>query len=119
MDDIYREYILDLYRSPLNKVVLENHTHKMHGYNANCGDDIWVYLNIIDDKVQDVSFEGVGCALCIAGASITTEKLKGLSISEIPTISAEQLYQWLGIEMELTRVKCVTLALRTVQEVLK
>lgn len=116
---MYREYILDLYRNPLNKGKLNHYTHHQQGYNANCGDDIWIYLNIVDDKVQDVSFEGVGCALCIAGASITTDNLKGLSISEIPTISAEQLYQWLGIEMELTRVKCVTLALRTVQEVLK
>lgn len=119
MDDIYREYILDLYRSPLNKGVLEPHTHKIHGHNANCGDDIWVYLDIIDNQVREVSFDGVGCALCIAGASLTTEKLKGLTIDELAQITVADLYQWLGIEMESTRVKCVSLALRTAQEVLK
>ncbi|MGA1047394.1 MAG: iron-sulfur cluster assembly scaffold protein [Minisyncoccia bacterium] len=119
MDDIYREYILDLYRNPLNKRILEHSTHKMHGHNANCGDDIWLYLTIVDDKVQDISFDGVGCALCIAGASLTTEKLKGLTIDELAQITVIELYQWLGIEMESTRVKCVSLALRTTQEVLK
>jgi nitrogen fixation NifU-like protein len=119
MDDIYREYILDLYRNPLNKRVLENYTHKLHRYNANCGDDIWLYANIIDNQVQDITFDGVGCALCIAGASVTTENLKGMHIQELSQISIEKLYQWLGIEMETTRVKCVSLALRTAQEMLK
>ncbi|MEX0597593.1 MAG: iron-sulfur cluster assembly scaffold protein [Candidatus Paceibacterota bacterium] len=119
MDDIYREYILDLYRNPLNKKVLDNPTHKLHGHNANCGDDIWLYLNTKDDIVNDITFDGVGCALCIAGASITTDKLKGMPLQELSQISVEQIYQWLGIEMEATRIKCVTLALRTAQEMLK
>jgi len=119
MDDIYREYILDLYRNPLNKGVLEDYTHKIHGHNANCGDDIWIYLEITDNQVREVSFEGAGCALCIAGASLTTEKLKGLTVDKLLKITIEELYQWLGLEMEGTRVKCVSLALRTAQEVLK
>ena len=118
MDNIYREYILDLYRNPLNKGVLSEYTHKSHGHNPSCGDDIWVYIEIADNIIKNMSFDGEGCALCIAGASITTEKLKGLSITEISTISAEQLYQWLGITMENTRIKCVTLALRTAQEMI-
>jgi nitrogen fixation protein NifU and related proteins len=118
MDDIYREYILDLYRNPLNKGELAESTHKQHGFNPNCGDDIWVYLNIQDGIIVGASFDGVGCALCIAGASIITDKLRGLSLTEISTISAEQVYQWLGIEMENTRIKCVTLALRTAQEMI-
>jgi|694.fasta_scaffold05653_12 nitrogen fixation NifU-like protein len=119
MEDIYREYILDLYRNPLNKGVLDKTTHKFHGHNANCGDDIWLYLILKDEIIQDITFDGVGCALCIAGASITTDKLKGISIQKLSQISTEELYNWLGIEMELTRVKCVTLALRTAQKVLK
>ena len=119
MDDIYREYILDLYRNPLNKRVLDNFTHKLHGHNANCGDDIWLYLIMEEGMVRDISFDGVGCALCIAGASITTAKLKGLTLQELSQISIDQLYQWLGIEMETTRVKCVSLALRTTQEMLE
>jgi nitrogen fixation NifU-like protein len=118
MDDIYREYILDLYRNPLNKGKLNHYTHHQQGFNPNCGDDIGLYLDIQDEIIVGASFEGNGCALCIAGASITTEKLKGLSIAKIPTISAEQLYQWLGINMENTRIKCVTLALRTAQEMI-
>ncbi len=118
MDDIYREYILDLYRNPLNKGKLNHYTHQKQGFNPNCGDDIWVYLDIQDERVKEASFDGSGCALCIAGASIITEKLRGLSITEISTISAEQLYQWLGINMENTRIKCVTLALRTAQEMI-
>jgi nitrogen fixation NifU-like protein len=119
MDDIYREYILDLYRNPLNKRVLDTPTHKLHGHNANCGDDIWIYITIKDGLIKDIAFDGVGCALCIVGASITTERLKELTLQELRQISIEQLYQWLGIEMETTRVKCVSLALRTAQEMLK
>lgn len=119
MDDIYREYILDLYRNPLNKKILDNYTHKLHGYNSNCGDDIWLYLNIVDNQIQDITFDGVGCALCIAGSSVATDKIRGLNLQELQQISVEQLYKWLGIEIESTRVKCVSLALRTAQEVLK
>ena len=50
---------------------------------------------------------------------MTTEKLKGLTLKELQQISIEQLYEWLGLEIELTRVKCVSLALRTVQEVVE
>lgn len=116
MNDMYREYILDLYRNPLNKGVLSEYTHKCHGHNPTCGDDIWIYIHIVDERVEDISFEGKACALCIAGASIVTEKLKQMSIHQVVTIPAEQVYQWLGIEMEVTRIKCVTLALRTTQE---
>jgi nitrogen fixation NifU-like protein len=119
MDDIYREYILDLYRNPLNKGVLDTPTHKLHGHNANCGDDIWIYIIFENGIIQDIAFDGVGCALCIAGASVTTEKLKGLTLRELQQISIEQLYEWLGLEIETTRVKCVSLALRTAQEVLE
>lgn len=119
MDDIYREYILDLYRNPLNKGVLDGLTHKLHGHNANCGDDIWIYIILKDGVIKDISFDGVGCALCIAGASVTTEKLKELTLQELSQISIEQLYEWLGLEIETTRVKCVSLALRTAQEVLE
>lgn len=119
MDDIYREYILDLYRNPLNKGVLDTPTHKLHGHNANCGDDIWIYLIIENGMIKDITFDGVGCALCIAGASVTTERLKGLTLQELSQISIEQLYEWLGLEIESTRVKCVSLALRTAQEVVE
>lgn len=118
MNDMYREYILDLYRNPLNKGVLSEYTHKSHGHNPSCGDDIWVYIHVVDGKVENISFEGQACALCIAGASTVTEKIKHMSIEEILHLSAEQVYQWLGIEMEPTRIKCVTLALRTVQEMI-
>ena len=118
MDDLYREFVLDLYRNPLHKKVLDEATHQHRGHNPHCGDDITVYLIVQDGVVREVSFEGVGCALCVAGASLTAENLRGLTEQEARTVSAQQVYDWIGIEMEPTRIKCVTLALRTVQEML-
>ena len=118
MSDLYREYILDLYRHPLNYHSLDDATHQHKGVNPGCGDDIILYLIVQNDKVIDCSFEGKGCALCFAGASLVTEKMQGMTIQEVSQISLEQVYQWLGIPMEPSRVKCVGLALRTVQNMI-
>ena len=119
MNDLYREYILDLYRNPLNYHSLDKANHQQRGMNPGCGDDIIMYIYADNENIIDCSFEGNGCALCFAGASIVTEKLKGMSITELQALPLQQIYDWLGISLEVSRVKCVGLALRTAQNMLK
>ena len=83
---LYQEVILDHNKKPRNWGRLETPSHKAEGLNPLCGDHIWVSLNVDDDCVKDIAFEGESCAICKASASMMTAKVKGKSVDE-----AEQL----------------------------
>ncbi len=86
--DLYQEVILDHSRRPRNAGVLAGATHQAEGYNPLCGDRFTVFLLVEDGKVRDVSFQGSGCAISTASASLMTESVKGKRIEE-----AEELFQ--------------------------
>ncbi len=81
--ELYQEIILDHNRSPRNFGRLEHPTHKLEGENPLCGDHYILYLQIEDDEVKDVRFEGQGCAISKSSASVMTEYIKGKKLSEI------------------------------------
>ena len=81
--DLYQQVILEHNRKPRNFHVLEHASHKAEGYNPLCGDHLWVYLKVNNsEKIIDISFEGNGCAISKASASMMTSFLKGKTISE-------------------------------------
>lgn len=80
--DLYQEIILDHNRSPRNYHRMENPTHVLEGVNALCGDHYTIYLKLKDDIIEDVSFEGSGCAISKASASVMSTLIKGKSIEE-------------------------------------
>ncbi len=86
--DLYQEVIIDHNRSPRNFGKLEDATQVAEGYNPLCGDKLNLYLKTEDDVITDVSFDGSGCAISVASASLMTESLKGMTTEE-----AEQLFQ--------------------------
>ena len=88
LKDLYQEVIIDHNRSPRNFGKLENPTQVAEGYNPLCGDKLNLYLTTEDDLITDVSFDGSGCAISVASASLMTDSLKGKSIKE-----AEQLFE--------------------------
>lgn len=88
LKDLYQEVIIDHNRHPRNFGKLENPTQMAEGYNPLCGDKLNLYLKTEDDVITDVSFDGSGCAISVASASLMTDSLKGKSIKE-----AEQLFQ--------------------------
>jgi len=88
LKDLYQEVIIDHNRSPRNFGKLENPTRVAEGYNPLCGDKLNLYLTTEDDLITDVSFDGSGCAISVASASLMTDSLKGKTIEE-----AEQLFQ--------------------------
>src|SRR5262245_60230367 len=80
--ELYQQVILDHYKKPRNFRKLPEETCHIEGHNPLCGDRLTVYLKLNGDRVADVSFEGTGCAISTASASMMTEMLKGKSIAE-------------------------------------
>jgi nitrogen fixation NifU-like protein len=131
--ELYQEVILDHSRHPRHHGVLENASHKAEGYNPLCGDRVTVYLRVdADDRVADIKFEGKGCAISQASASMMTDMLKGRTAAEadrlmqgflhlvkgedasdLPEDDRERLEVMGGISEFPMRVKCATLAWHT------
>ena len=88
LSELYQQVILDHNKKPRNFHKLENANHSAEGFNPLCGDHLMVYLKLEDNKVSDVSFEGSGCAISKASASMMTQAVKGKTKSE-----AERLFE--------------------------
>ena len=81
--ELYQELIIDHSKRPRNFKVLETADHKLEGYNPLCGDKVTVFLELERDRVQNVSFQGSGCAISTASASVMTESVKGKTLAEV------------------------------------
>jgi nitrogen fixation NifU-like protein len=82
LEELYKEVILDHYRSPRNKGRLDPHDVALERNNPLCGDEIELFLRFQGDDLEGVAFEGKGCSISLASASMMTEKVKGLSTEE-------------------------------------
>jgi nitrogen fixation NifU-like protein len=131
--DLYQEIILDHNKSPRNFHEMEGATHKVQGYNPLCGDRYTVYLKINGDVVEDISFQGAGCAISKASASVMSSLIKGKTRQEAEAlfekfhelvtsnreISDQELEElgklgaFAGVRDYPARVKCATLAWHT------
>ena len=131
--ELYQEVILDHSRHPRHYGALEGASHKAEGYNPLCGDRVTVYLKLSgDDRVSDIRFEGKGCAISQASASMMTDMLKGRTQQEAESLmqgflhlvkgedagglsedDRERLDVMSGISEFPMRVKCATLAWHT------
>ncbi len=118
--DLYSSLIIDLYKNPLNKRAMPDANFTGSGANVTCGDRIRIYAKTsADGKMLDCSFEGEGCAISMAAASMVTEEAKGKSVEEISELGTLHMFEWLGTELGPSRVKCGLLALETLQESMK
>ncbi|MFN4217960.1 MAG: iron-sulfur cluster assembly scaffold protein [Candidatus Bipolaricaulia bacterium] len=114
------EFLLDHYENPRNRGRLENPDAQMTLGNPGCGDVITIYLKTGDDgKITDISFEGEGCTVSQASASILTEKLKGQALSYAENITVDDVMGWVGREVMLSRPRCALLALSTLKLALR
>ena len=138
LNDLYQQVILDHNRKPRNYHAMEDSSGKSEGYNPLCGDRILVYVKVQGDQIQDISFEGSGCAISKASASLMTESVKGKSKEEIETLFSRvhgmltaapdasvdleglgKLAAFSGVREFPVRVKCATLAWHTLNAALK
>lgn len=115
-DSIYREQIIDLYENPLNYGVLEGADFAYEEDNPLCGDVIQIAVRLDEDqRVADVKWEGQGCAISQASASLLTEEIKGMTLDEVKAFSKDDLLDLLGIQLSMTRVKCALLSLKVLK----
>jgi len=137
LKDLYQEIILDHNKNPRNYGKLEACTHKAEGYNPMCGDHYSIYLKVRDGIIEEVTFEGAGCAISKSSASMMTANLKGKTVEDAKRIFQE-FQDWMtsdkpcvevsedicsveplqGVREYPTRIKCATLIWHTMNNAL-
>jgi nitrogen fixation protein NifU and related proteins len=132
LSDLYQEVILDHNRRPRNFHALADASHSAEGYNPLCGDRLTLYLKVAGDTIEDVSFEGAGCAISKASASLMTDAVKGRTTAEAralfdrfhrmvttppdqPIEDMGKLSSLAGVREFPIRVKCASLAWHTLK----
>jgi nitrogen fixation NifU-like protein len=132
LTDLYQEVILDHNRRPRNFRAIDEASRTQEGYNPLCGDRLTVYVKLDGDRISDLAFQGTGCAISKASASLMTEALKGRTVDEardlferfhdMVTSSTEtalpdlgKLSVLSGVREFPTRVKCASLAWHTLK----
>ena len=137
LSELYQQVILDHNKKPRNFCKLEAATHSAEGFNPLCGDQLIVYLELENDAVKDISFEGSGCAISKAAASMMTQAVKGKSLGQVENlfsafhqmVTAEDapeeaesqlgnLRIFSGVREFPVRVKCATLPWHTLHAAL-
>jgi nitrogen fixation NifU-like protein len=116
MDDLYRDFILEHYKRPRNFGELPAHDHDAHEVNPLCGDELGVQIAVGDDgRIADLRFQGHGCAISQAAASIASEELIGMEVAQAGELDASWMLDLLGIPVSATRRKCALLSLKVVR----
>ena len=111
-EQLYREVILDHYKSPRNHGLLEPHDAYAEGQNPLCGDEVAVSVRFgKGDVIEEVGFEGRGCAISQAATSMLTELVQGRSADEVAQMPKEELLEEIGIPLTPVRLKCALLGL--------
>ena len=114
--DLYQEQILDHYKHPRNKGPLAGATLNARDSNPLCGDEVVLHVTVDGShRVSDVRFEGQGCAISQASASMLTTMLTGLTMSELEAVDREALLKKLGIPLSAVRLKCALLSLHVLR----
>jgi|SRR5205823_5617995 len=136
LDELYKEVILDHYRSPRNRGKLEPSDFDLHRDNPLCGDEIHVYAQVEDGRITGIAFEGKGCSISQASVSMMTEKIKGLSTEDAEGLANQfksmmqgedpqdperlgDLVALQGVQKYPVRIKCALLGWNTFLEGLK
>ena len=115
-EDIYEEHVLDHYEDPYHCGPLETATHSDEGNNPLCGDVVQIDLRLGDDgTVQEAWFDGKGCVISQASASMLIEKIEGKSVEDIREFSAEDMLKLFGPKLTPNRQKCCLLSWRVLQ----
>ena len=111
------DFLLDHYQHPRNRGPMEHADVVLPGGNPGCGDIVTIYLKVNDagDHVERVTFEGQGCTISQAAASILTEMVEGKPLAEIDEMDFNDMIDELGREVVSTRPRCATLALGTLK----
>ena len=115
-EEIYQEHILDHYEDPFHRGHLPTATHAHEDNNPLCGDVVRIELQLDDDgKIRDAYFDGNGCVISQASASMLLEKMHGKTVDELKSFSAEDMLQLYGPRLTPNRQKCCLLSWKVLQ----
>ena len=115
VEDLYRDNIIDHYQNPRNYGALEHPDISYEDSNPVCGDEIRMDLKIQDGRVIDARFQGHGCSISQASASMLTEEIIGKTLEEVKQIDKQYLLDMLGIPLGPVRLKCALLSLKVLK----
>lgn len=108
----YREIIIDHYKNPRNQGDMPDADKIVDEANSSCGDIIKIFVKITDGKITSMKWQGVGCAISTAGASMLSEKVIGMNKEDLEKFGETGVVELLGGEINAGRMKCATLAYR-------
>lgn len=115
--DMYQERIMDHYESPYHWGTLAAPTLECHNHNPLCGDEVRVQARVDDEgRVAEAYFEGEGCVISLAAASMLMEAVEGKSLDEVKAMTRQDMLDLLGVRLTTMRVKCAMLPLRTLEK---
>lgn len=118
IEEMYKEILLDHWREPQNKGLLADYDLEAHAVNRLCGDRLLLRIKLEAEKVVAVSFDGEGCAISLASASLLTEEIKGKNKTYLKKLSPAKVLELLQIKIIPSRLKCALLSLEAVQAAL-
>lgn len=115
-DQIYQEHVMDHYEDPFHRGACPNPTHRHEDDNPLCGDVVSIELSVDpDERVVDAWFQGDGCCISQASASMLVERIQGMTLEEIRKFSAEEMLSLFGARLTPNRQKCCLLSWRVLQ----
>jgi nitrogen fixation NifU-like protein len=134
LDDLYRAVLVDHYSNPRNQGKPEKWDIAVEGKNPVCGDELTLYISVKDDVISDCRFEGKGCSISMASASVMTEILRGKSLGQTKAILSDfnqllrgescprcedygDMVAFAGVSKFPVRIKCALLAWKTIEDV--
>ncbi len=116
MDDLYREEILEHYKRPHNWGAMDEPDLEAEDLNPLCGDELKVMLRVADDgTIADVRFDGHGCAISQAAASMASDEVIGMNVDDLLALDRSFVLDMLGIDISATRMKCALLSLKVLK----
>ncbi len=116
-EELYRENILDHYQNPRNYGRLTDYSFRYQDFNPLCGDQIEIFVKLSPrNRIEKIKFEGQGCAISQAAASLLTAEVKKKSLAEVQKMGQAEVLAWLGVAVGASRLKCALLSLRALQK---
>jgi len=119
MDNIYREQLMEHYRNPQNRGKMADAQVSVEESNPLCGDMLSMQLKVRGGKIDDIMFEGSACAVTVASSSLLTQAIKGKTLAQAKKMTKEELLELLGVELTTSRVKCASLPLEALRELIR
>jgi nitrogen fixation NifU-like protein len=118
MSDLYAEDILYWAKDVRFRGIIENPSVSAHRENPSCGDSLTCTARVVDGTVEQVRFDGTGCVICLASATVLAEHAEGMTVDAALAISRQNMVEWLSCDVGPMRTNCMMLASQTLRDAL-